>query len=259
MTNLLIGYPDIPLRGTVTASATEDSSYPVANLITGSRGNMFQFNATVTAPWIKSDMGASATASMQYFFIARANLLKAGGATQLTLQSSTNDSVWTDRIGAAASFQTRTFTGPRSEDLLFTSSFNDDEGGYSSSAFRYWRILGATTASKFMFSKWYCGNWFDFGREPAYPAEQTRGALHSNQREPSYIFDLTWVGISNSLKESFIDTIVKYKDISPVVLYDAADYVLNAHKTLHAWVREVDITVDVYNQHTIRARFEEAL
>lgn len=259
MTSFLIGYPDIPLQATAfTTSATEDASFPATNLITGRRGSYFQFNAVQTSYWIKADLGASVTASMQYFFLARAKLWKLAGVTQCILQSSPNDSAWTNRIGTSAAFSTRTYTGPRSEDLLFTSTFNDDAANYSASAFRYWRITGVNTSSKLPLSKWYCGNWFDFGREPLYPAEQSRTG-EKNQREAAYVFDVTWVGITDTLATSFREKIERYKDISPVVLYDSADCVINGHKTLHAWVREVEIFPDVYNQNTVRVRFEEAL
>lgn len=148
-------------------------------------------------------------------------------------------------------FDTATLRGPRAEDYI--SAFS------ASTAYRYWWLqYGASAASKYPRSKDYFGSWFDFGREPIYPAEQSRVG-NANQREAAYMFDLTWVGISNTLVASFIDSIAKYKDINPVVLYDSADAVLNGHRTMHAWVREIEITADVYNQNTVRVRFEEAL
>lgn len=148
-------------------------------------------------------------------------------------------------------FDTATLRGPRSEDYI--SAFS------ASTAYRYWWLqYGASAASKYPRSKDYFGSWFDFGREPIYPAEQSRTGERW-QREAAYEFTLTWVGISNTLAASFNDLIVKYKDISPVVLYDAGDYVLNGHRTLHAWVRDVTITPDAFNQNTIRVVFEEAL
>jgi hypothetical protein len=260
VTNFLIGYPDIPLRSTAfTASAAEDPSYPLKNLITGGRGRMFQFNAAQTSYWIKADMGASATASMQFFFLARANMLKKAGVTQCILQSSPNDAAWTNRIGTAANFQSKTFTGPRSEDLLFTQTFNDDAANYTSSAIRYWRITGLTASSKMMFSKFYLGNWFDFGKEPVVPIVQRRQGYEFKNREARHIFKMSWQGIDDATRQSFNEKILRYKDINPVILYDTADLILNDMRTLHAWITDCKVRPITYNRNDISVTFEEAI
>lgn len=256
--NLLIGYSDIPRTSTITLSDTQDSNYPSTNLVMGGRGLLFRYNAAVTSAWIKCDAGASG-ASMSYFALCRANLLKTEGVTKAVMASSPNDAAWTDRIGTSAAFQTRTFTGPRSTDLLFTSTFNDQVGAYTASAIRYWRLTMDGTSGKRHFSKLFLGSWFDMGREPIYPAEHSRAAIVMNGREAPCTFSLSWQGITNTSLNSFIDKIVKYKDIAPVFLYDTNGYVLNGWTTFHAWVKNVSIQSNIYNQNSLTVVFEEAI
>jgi hypothetical protein len=69
---------------------------------------------------IKFDLGASVTKALSYAFIARANILKSQGATEALIESSPDNAAWTSRIGTTANFQSKTFSGPRSEDLMTT-------------------------------------------------------------------------------------------------------------------------------------------
>lgn len=260
MTSFLIGYPDIPFRAaSMSASDTVDASYPVKNLATGGRGSMFRLSSAVTAPWVKASLPAATTASIQYFFMARANLIKAAGATRVRIQRSSDDTNWFDVIGTLSNYQTRTFTGPRSEDLLFTSSFNDEIGSYTATAYQYWRLTFNGTAQKYMFSKWYCGSWFDFGREPELPLTKYRVYGSNSERESKRIFKIRWRGIDDATRNLFFDKIARYADFNPVVLYDSGDYCLDGIRTFHAWLDSYSIRTITYNSNEITADFVEAL
>lgn len=153
-----------------------------------------------------------------------------------------------------AGFTGETLYGPRGEDWI--SSFS------TTTAYRYWYGVYApntSSGSKFPHSKLHFGSWFDFGREPLYPMLQKREAYSSGSREARYIFECEWQGITDAIAEDFIDKIVKYKDVSPVVLYDAGDYCLNDMRSMHAWLTRVELDKAHHNSNTIRCTFEEAL
>lgn len=263
MTNLLIGYPSIPLAGTVTlVSGSEDSSYPLANITTGSRAKFFRMSSASNLIEIRVDLGASLTRSVDYCFIARASLLKSKGATRALLKGSAADAGYTNIIGTSAALQTRTFTGPKAEDLLFASGYNDQIGGsFPSTAYRYWRFEfgDSVTTGKWDFSKLYFGQFFNMGRDPVYPVTVTRQKTKAGERWPRYRFKLQWQGITDSTRNSFISNILNYKDVSPFVLYDTSDVVLMGLKTLHCSIISADIRPEKKDVNAITVTFEEVI
>lgn len=163
-------------------------------------------------------------------------------------------SKWSTAASASeTALDSATLYGPRAED--YVSSFS------ASTAYRYWWAqYGASgSGSKYPHSKLHFGSWFDFGREPIYPMLQKREAYSSGSREARYIFECEWQGITDSVMEDFIDKIVKYKDVSPVILYDASDYCLNDMRQMHAWLTSAEFDKTSHNSNTIRCVFEEAL
>lgn len=263
MTNLLIGYPSIPLAGTVTlVSGSADAAFPLANITTGSRANFFRMSAASNLIEIRVDLGASLTRAVDYCFIARANLMKSKGATRALLKGSAADAGYTNIIGSSAALQTRTFTGPRAEDLFFASGFNDQIGGsFPSTAYRYWRFEfgDSVTTGKWDFSKLFFGQLFDFGREPVHPVVVQRAKDKDWERQARYRVKLKWEGVTDTLRNSFISNVLNYRDVSPVVLYDAADYILMGLRTLHCVIIGAEIDVVGKNNSSITVTFDECI
>ena len=262
MTNFLISYPDIPFRATMTlGSATVDSNHPIANTVTGERGKRFALS--IAADYnanLYYDLGASDTATIDHLIIARADLLKALGATNIQLDSSANASVWVNRAGTSAVLQTRSFDGVRGEDLIFTQTYNNDTGTLAGSSHRYWALyFGAVTALKSTFSKVYFGTFFDFGREPSYPAIQNRSMERPGNRDSVYRFTLTWQGINNTKRNELFDKILKYRDVNPVFLYDTDDLILNGIKLLHCRILDASITPITAQYNDVEILFEELI
>lgn len=264
-TNLLIGYPDIPFRASAptVGVGVADTIYPVANIITGPRSQHFTITTAAGIIDITHDLGASLTAPVEYYFIARANTLKAQGATQLLLKSSPDNVTYTSRIGTTAALQTRTFTGPRGEDLMFASGLNDDVlGSLPTSSIRYWKqFIGvASPTKKWQFSKSYFGTFFDFGRDPEAPTLSTSADTKDDQnRDPRQLITLTWRGVTNTIRNSFVSTLYRYREVSPVVLYDKGDIVFHGYKTLHARIKSATITPDNTQANDITVTFEELI
>jgi hypothetical protein len=260
--NLLIGYPDIPYRATaITTTGTENTAFPLSNSISGARDDRVELAATANLPYIQFDLGASVTASVNYFFIARANLLKSALATQAILlryDGASEVSV----LGTGSGLQTRTFTGPNSEDLMFASGFNDQVvATIPSSSYRYWRFYfgDSVLLKKWTFGKAYFGTLFDIGRNPVYGLVAQPKVRRPGNRRPAYTFDVRWEGITDANRALFISTIASVADISPVVLWDTSDYALNGMRTLHAKMIEHEIIPTAYNTTTITAKFQEMI
>lgn len=239
--NLLIGYPDIGFRATSVSytSGTDSTDHPASNATYGSRNDYVQANSAAMASVIQWDLGAAVTATAEFLFIAGAKLTKAQNATRILLGANSGGGS-TNIIGTTASLQTRTYTGPRSDDLIFASGFNDDVGGsLPSAAFRYWtlEISHASLTDVWRFRKAYFGLFLDFGHDPVYEGFALSSSVESDwNREPRQPFTLKWKGVTNSKRNSFISNIYRYRDVMGVVLYDTNNYIFNGAKTMHCSV-----------------------
>jgi hypothetical protein len=240
---------------------TADSNHPITNTVTGERGKRFalsiawDYNAN-----LYYDLGSSVTANIDHVIIARADLLKALGATNIQLDSSANGSVWGNRAGTSSALQTRTYDGVRGEDLIFTQTYNNDTGTLAGSSHRYWALyFGAVTALKSTFSKVYFGTFFDFGREPSYPAIQNRRIQRPGNRDAVYQFTLKWQGITNTKRNELFDKILQYRDVNPVFLYDTDDLILNGIKLLHCRILDASITPITAQYNDVEILFEELI
>lgn len=145
-----------------------------------------------------------------------------------------------------------TLYGARSEDFIETF---DAEG-----AVRVWYVtLGADTSTKFPTSKVNFGTLFDFGREPTWSVVDKKEAKTTNYREQAHIIKLQWKGISDTIQNSFIDKVVKYADINPVVLYETTDVILRGWKVVMCKLVDFQTEARTPNSNTISCVFEELI
>lgn len=257
--NLLIGYAEIPDAASLyLSSGTEDADHPQVNLVGGPRSEYFQLDANTGNVEVRFDLGSNVKAA-EFLFIAGANLLKARGITEMILYSSSDGSSWTSRLGTASGFQTRTFTGPRSEDLMFTSSFNSNSGTPSASTFRYWgySVNGAT--NKKPHRKAMLGTFFDFGRDPVWPRELEIRQDYSGARAPYYYGIFNWEGITDAKVQAF-KTLMQKFDVLPVVLYTASYHpILDNHRTLFGHIVSARYDQKVRDSNDVTIVFEESV
>jgi len=200
---LLIGYPDIPYYSIeVTPAETYSDFRPVYNLFRGYRCHHGELEtASNTTRLIDFNLGAGGTRTASYLILGRADLLEDQGVTDVTLQRSPDNAVWT--TVSTSSIASNLMTGPKTQDLVLTFT--------ETSAYRYWRVyFNGTTVSKLRFSKLYFGNMFDMGVPPdnfSYQIAEDSysefyadsGAIHPEQfREPQRSIAVTWVGVTDA-------------------------------------------------------------
>ena len=249
--NFLIGYPDIPFASTIVTQPTASSGYAATNVVNGSRGDMFKLASAATTTTYEWDY--TTTTAPAYLYIARADLIRKrdSASTTWTVTGSASSS-FTFPDTATDTFDTSDLKNPRGEDLIATFSYG--------TAYRYWRVRITTTASfAHQFSKIYLGSWFDFGREPVADLRQTLGAQSAWSRHTAFNLRMTWRGISDSLVNSLNTKITQYRDVNPVILYDAADLILGGYRVLHARIANVEISLDTYNSNSVAIEFEELI
>lgn len=263
MTNLLIGFPSIPLNATLSlVSGSADPSFQLSNIAIGDRGKIFRLNAAGNETEIKMDLGVGNTATVSYLYVARANLLKAQQATKLVLRSSPDDVTYTDVIGTNSGLQTRTFTGAESEDLMFASGFNDQiSGSLPSTARRYFRLRfgDSVVSNKWNFSTVYCGEFLDLIRDPVAPLEVERRRQSANNRRARYQYSLIWQAITDAKAEEFVTKVWTNKDVAPVVLYDSSNVLLYGKRTLHCHILDVERSRIKKNVNELKVKIEEVI
>lgn len=264
MTGLLIGYPDVQFNALSASwiTGTEDSEYPLANATSGSRSEFVRSASTVGTAEIQFDLGAAATASAEYLFVAGANLSKSLGAQRMLLNGWNGVSA-TSICGLDTTLQSAgIFSGPRSEDFLSASSFNDSLGGTIPSAnYRYFRVRigNGSTNEKWAFRKLMLGRFLDFGRDPLYPLPHEIQVLRSSWRAPRYKFTLNWKGITDAQRIDFMDKIVSRMDYQSLVLFDKDNLILNGFRTLHCALIGYEFNTTYPNNNSLEAEFEEVL
>lgn len=233
MTSFLVCYPDVPASAmVVTPSVTFDDVYPVYNTLYGDRWAFAQTAATQTSVSITYDLGTGNSRTVDHFILGGAQALRANGVTQATLEGSNNGSAWTTQLGTAAGFQTRTFMGPDSDDVIFTAAVNDQYAA-TLAAYRYWKVtLAGGSAHKFPVSKIYFGASYDAGGEPAISTPEVlterdsdtwkfpRGHVTMSRAfYPRHRFTVEWDGLTDALARTLMTTLLANPYKNHVFLY----------------------------------------
>lgn len=268
-TNVLLGYPQITVDATaIAASSTFNTLRPKENAIYGSRAELAQLNAADTTINIRFDLGSSQTKTIDFLYVARANLLKARGATRLLLEGSTNGVAYTDICGVDGGFQSLTLYGPRSEDAIFTGALGNSTDGTlpASPTYRYWKFWGAAAADpseKYLFSKVMFGSFFDFGRDPLFD-RQIDPIIKPWARRTPLKFTLRWKGITAAKKDSFVDTFIADSQLSKVergvFLYtDTSHELLLNYRVVHCIITGYDPTPAAEGYFDLTVNFEEMI
>lgn len=269
MTNLLYLYPDIPFSARqITPSSATSLDLNEFNLISGPRTRYFQFAATATTRSIVFDLGgnyASGQATVNYLSLARADLLQAAGVTQIQLDSSPDNSAWTNRINVT-SFGSQTLYGPNVDDFVTTIA--------TTAAFRYWRITyTAGSAINFKHSKDYFGTSFDFGVDPAdceisRPVEKTSpfvsdsGSRYGERVEAEkYTFTMYYEGLSDLIIKNWENSVMRpnYRE-NGIFLYTSGQHqILDNQRLVHCELLayEVQKSRRSQNWNDLRLDFQE--
>lgn len=259
--NLLMLHPggSIPFLATSTlAGGTMDTGYTFEDFICGARGNMWRATqGAVSYKIIRNDLGSGVTSAAEYWYIARSDLwynqLKATTTPRFYLQSATDAAYATAVVRADNTITPN--KGPRNEDSFNTIS--------SSGAYRYWQlILDATdgvTLSYHTLSKIQFGVTFDLGRDPEYAIVHRRSMKRIGARDQAFTVDCRWVGITDVKRQSLITSVLAYKDVAPIVLYETTDNIFGGFKLLHVYITDCKITPTSQDQNEITMKFEECI
>lgn len=146
------------------------------------------------------------------------------------------------------SFASATLYGPHAEDYI---------GTFSAANSSYTVVQeGCSAASTYPQSTHFLGTMFDIGREPTYGQAIVSIPKTKHARERAHMIDLVWDGVTHTNSSSFISTLLQYKDVRPVMLYDPADYCLANFRLLHATLRDCSIKASALS-NTISTTFEE--
>lgn len=244
--SFLIFHPDVPSSAlNITTLATPSNTtlyfnedFPLVSSFYGETYNHAKFDATTlpvgtTGFTATFDLGTGNTRNVDHLVIGGVKSLLAAGVTGVYLQVSTNGSFWFNLIGTTGNFQTRTRNGIYGDDVVFTTTYNDEIAGAAGS-YRYFRFVvsGATANTALAFRKLYFGTAFDMGAEPStYNMEVSteqdadtwkypRGhIIMSKAFYPRHTFTVEWDGVSDAKANEFATKILADPYRNTVYLY----------------------------------------
>ena len=267
MTNVLIGYPDIPYH---SISFEQSSAYTQPyNLVNGPKHTLGYADSPATLINFDYNLGsdfASKQATANLLYIGRADLLQSDNITDVVLYNASTFGSWTS-IYSDTSFDSATLRGPRSDDYIAT--FN------TSSARQYWRCDIAVTSSNsnMAMSKLFFGAFWDPGIEPDYALNlstprETNWTSDSGmdytmkEGEPTYEMELTWRGVSDSDASDFSNNIMRYAHVNPVIIYTENYHdVLDDHRVLYCKMVDANVVKDggIADYNTVTAKLVEMI
>lgn len=253
-TNLLIGYPDIPLASeSVTLSRTASATYPYTNLFGGNKTDMLYLDATATGDTLLTfSMPAGITKAANFFYVGRANLLKHDSVGTITLKASaTNSYATATTIRTYSSLGSTTLYGPNSDDLI--DSFT------TSTAYRYWFVnYNSTAASSFTHAKLFFGRAFDPGIDPNAAATITRVRAGGAQRRASYSFQFSWNGMAYPKAVELYESIYRARRHLPLVLFTGTWHdILMGNRVIFCRLISMSMPPRVTDYCDVTAQFEE--
>ena len=287
--SFLIFYPGVPsVALTIASIATPstnplyfDDDYPLTSSFYGETYNHAKFDATrlpsgTTGFTATFDLGTGNTRIIDHLVVGGVKSLLAAGVSGVYVQGSNNNSTWTSIIGTTANFQNRTRSGPYSDDIAFTPTFNDQIVG-AAVAYRYFKFIisGATADTALAFRKLYFGAAFDMGKEPdnynmevstesdadtwKYPRGQI---IMSKAFYPKHIFTVEWDGVSDAKANEFSSKILGDPYRNTVYLYaEGFQDPLYDNRLIHCRVVASSCTISKDNEtqgwNDIVAVFEE--
>lgn len=251
--DLLIGYPDIPFLGSMYTEPPSESGYDAENALTGARGDYYIALSSVSQSIFEFDMGSGTTRTPEYMSLMRADLMRRHDSADCTWSVvGSSASNFSSPVTASGTFAIADLLGPRDEDYLTSL--------VGLSAKRYWRFqINSTASFKHQLSKVYFGNWFDFGRDPIFPADKSVEFKEDGNRAPRYLVNLTWLGVTNTVRNDFISKILKWRDVNPVILNDTSGKILDGNRLLHCVITECSFTPRGVNYSDVSLSFEELI
>ncbi len=252
-TNLLILYPDIPFRSTITSDRLTTGS-DAAYGVTGARAQIVWEAAAGTTLSTIYDLGAGVT--------ALPNVVAVAGLNQL-LAAAARDSVTTAQVGVygddndafssadtdTADVTTASLVGPEALDYVRFVTFE--------TAYRYWRVsLGAAgITQRLSYSKIFLGSYFDMGRDPVHASEfEIRRAGRQYFAAPERNIGLEWQEITDANKTAFMN-LAQQRDLMTFFLYDQGDALFDGDKLLYCSLIDATYQTSGRNRWNISATF----
>lgn len=258
MTNLLIGVPAYADGADVSASEAFDSRYSLENLIAGGRSRLGILDAAADSVTITVDAG-SASRTIDFFYVARANILKAQGATRLKLSGDISG----DIAGTDVDLQSLDLYGHGDQDAIFTSELNNsDVGGLSDTSTNesYDIVIGQAGVDDEVcwgFSKFMFGEWFDFGRDPE--NRSIEEVWKKGGRDPYLEITFIWRGISKEKKDSAISTIIENRERGCILYTRDYHAPLLSRRVMHSFVERYETNYLSDQQYDMSITFREQI
>lgn len=251
--NLRIGHVGNVIDSTTMASTlTAKTGFEVNNLLRGSRASGFWSSNSGTT--CNTDFEASTSFKADFFFVGNAKLtfdISGDTGIDFNLWSDTSTSYANNHY--SQTLTSSSFLGPRGEDIAINFTKN-------TSSHDYHRIrTSVSPASPHRYSFIIICELFDFGRDPIANFQASQSFIPGLQRHKQKELTLTWKGVSNEKLNTFKGLILKWADMSPIVLYETNDAILQGDKALLCNIIRYDARGLTSNTNEVRLTVKETV
>jgi hypothetical protein len=252
-TNLLLGYPHIPMNSVSTSfSRTASNLYPFPNLFGGNKTDLMYLDSAVTGDArFTFDVGASGLTA-DFVYLGRANLLQQASVETISFKANSTDDYGTaTSIKELTSFNTSTLYGPAGDDYIeyFTES----------SAFRYWYVnYNSTAASEFPHAKLFFGKAFDPSLDPNAPATIYRVMDGGSRRRATYSFEFSWEGMPYAKAVEMYTEFYMKRRYGPILIFTTSWHdILMGNRVIFCRMTDMTLPPRVTDYCDVTANFEE--
>jgi hypothetical protein len=253
-TNLLIGHAEIPLAAdSITFSSAADTGWPIVNLFGGSRFDMFRVATAASGDHLLTiDLGSGVTATADFLYFSKANLLQNDDVGTITLKAhSANNYAAATTITTISSFGSATLRGPHSEDYIATFT--------ETAAYRYWFVnYNASAVSQVPHSKVFLGKLFDPGVDPTPDMVITRKRNSGSRRKALYTFKLKWEGLTYAKTKTMLDTYARTRRYNAIILVTQSYHeLLHDHRVIIGRITSFTSPPTVTDYNSVSMTVEE--
>lgn len=253
-TNLVIGYADIPQAAEFSlANQASSILYPYTNLFGGNRVDRFYlFQPSATDLVISFNLPTGEFQSVDFFYLAKANLLQQAGVTTIKLRGSDVDDYATSTVLATYSnFEDEALVGPDVEDFIDLMA--------ETNAYQFWWVQYQTTQScLFPHSKLMFGKVFDPGLDPNQNATITRLRTGGISRKSSFSFQFTWNGMTYDKAVDMYNTFYMTKRFVPLLLITRTWHdILMGNRVIFCRLTDMSLPPRITDHCNVSATFEE--
>lgn len=244
MADFKILAPTIPFNAALSSTYSIQSAYPTLN----TRGGSYSEGQRNSASSTLADVVYTLSSAMTCNYLVLSNfkgIIDADSADpEVRLYYVDNSTYYSFTVDSWD------LVGRDSSDYVTAITTQTDD---------YFKVRVSTTASMYHeLFKVFIGEAFEFSREPI-PGEIRDISIGQGARKAVRSYRITWEGVTDSEKTSFVETVLPYCRNSPIFLWDTLDRHFYGEKLIYAKLESYSTRVNKRDSWRIETNWIESI